>query len=79
MCQVDLHNMCCNEKARYNHINLPQFFVEESCDDLNIIWWENPMNNLKNANLSYYNQNYNMHKIRKDIGFYIMVTHEACE
>ncbi len=37
------------------------------------------MNNLKNANLSYYNQNYNMHKIRKDIGFYIMVTHEACE
>jgi len=73
--------MYCNEKARYNHINLPQFqnFVEESCDDLNIIWWENPMNNLKNANLSYYNQNYNMHKIRKDIGFYIMVTHEACE
>jgi hypothetical protein len=34
---------------------------------------------MKNANLSYYSQNYNMHKSWKEIDFYIMVTHEACE
>ncbi len=43
LCQINLHNMYCDEKNKYSWNDFSQFknFVEQSFNVLHVAWWKN--------------------------------------
>jgi hypothetical protein len=79
LCQGNLHKMyCCNEE-KYNCNDFPQFeiFIKHAFDPLHIMWWNNLVIGVLNANFFYSGIMYNIHKTCKVTNDYIMVNQEA--
>jgi len=84
LCQVDLHNMYCNEKKKYNYSDFPQFqnFIDHISNPLHTIWWNNLIIGVQQITFSYYGRLYIVHKTCKLTGLRNMVKklgHNLCK
>lgn len=77
LCQINLHNMYCDEEKKYSRNDFSQLknFVEQSSNVLHIAWWKNLA--ISTPSVFFFNGiMYNIHKTYKLISIHTMVIHE---